>query len=348
MKLKLLSLFVGLLSITSIKANAQSLLAAGDILFTGYDSSSNLNWISFVILKPGGIEANTVFHITDNGYNTSIGALTTNEGDVTVTVSAALPQYTEISLRANATGTAIADCRQNSSGTFSTENISATVAGTFSLSIAGDQVFVFQGTLANPVFVTGLHVHSEMVGSLSQPASTAAGWDAIANPAGPNGWAMSSNRSGIPPTLTNAVNALMAVQNPGGVSAEKDNVAFNCFYATFTDLDDMKSKLTNKSKWKYQDSVGFTLPSACNYLSLNAIASPKFSCAPNPTSGIVTLEGNEEINQIRVFSALGQEIMKTDVNSQSASIDLSSFPAGCYLLMLVSADSQQTMKIIRK
>ncbi len=226
-------MMLGSLGLGSLSLKAQTTLGPGDIAFTGYNSNDggggSANQVSFVILRTGGVSAGTQIHLTDNGYTPVSSGLTNTEGDITITISTALPQFTEIYVKAAGVGTSIDACTyKNGSGVFVSTNISATVAGTFALSGAGDQVIAFQGSLSAPVYISGIHMNSETVGAGSQPASTAAAWDFIAAANGPTGWVMTQSRSSIPPGLTNGVNAIMVVPSPGVNGSEKDNAVFNC------------------------------------------------------------------------------------------------------------------------
>lgn len=61
--------------------NAPVTLAAGDVAFTGYNSSGVspvLDDFSFVVLKSGGLTAGTKLFFTDNGFNNVTNTLATN------------------------------------------------------------------------------------------------------------------------------------------------------------------------------------------------------------------------------------------------------------------------------
>lgn len=255
----------------SINVKAQTTLVAGDIAFTGYNSNDGSggtpNQVSFVILRAGGVSTGTQLHLTDNGYSPVNSALTSIEGDVTITFSTALPQFTEVYVKVAASGSSIDACTyKNSAGVFVSTNISATVSGNFIISQAGDQVIAFQGSLVSPTFISGIHSNNETTGAGSQPPSSAAGWDAIAASNGPTGWSMIQTRSSIPPGLTNGVNAIMVVLTPGVLNAEKDNAAFNCSAAAGSSLADLRTKINTVTNWSLQDLTPYVVPTACNYI----------------------------------------------------------------------------------
>ena len=66
---------------------------------------------------------------------------------------------------------------------------------------------------------------------------------------------------------------------------------------------------------------------------------------PNPTTGVVKIQSQDEVKSVAVFNLLGQKVM--DV--KGATVDLSSYPAGGYILSVETANSQVfTTKVIRK
>src|ERR1043165_1193323 len=79
--------------------NAPTTLVAGDIAFTGYNSNNNgtggQNDFSFIILRTGGISANTTINFTDNGYKVGTG-LNTTEGTLVWTSTTAMAQFTQV------------------------------------------------------------------------------------------------------------------------------------------------------------------------------------------------------------------------------------------------------------
>ena len=56
---------------------------------------------------------------------------------------------------------------------------------------------------------------------------------------------------------------------------------------------------------------------------------------PNPTSGKVTIEC-QGMTRISVFNAMGQHVYDEEVNADSTSIDMSQFPAGSYLVRIIT------------
>ncbi len=245
----------------SFKSYTATTLAVGDIAFVGYNAingSNNQSTFSFIILRPGGIENQTTIYFTDEGWSTVNNALTNVEGTITWRASADMAQYTEV--RITATG--------QSAVTVSASMGTVTSAGEFILSTAGDQVLAYTGTSAAPTFISGIHMNSETAGVGGQPASTTAAWDKVASANGPTGWAMSQNRSAIPPGLTNGINAIMGVLTPGVSGAEFDNGRVDCDKAKGSSLSEIRTKIHDPQNWlfKNDNANSYPLPINCSYL----------------------------------------------------------------------------------
>jgi hypothetical protein len=73
---------------------------------------------------------------------------------------------------------------------------------------------------------------------------------------------------------------------------------------------------------------------------------------PNPTQGLLQVEiiGNENdnITQIAVFNQNGQQIIATQSSGQLTPVDMSSFPAGTYILRLGIGERIENYTIIKK
>ena len=114
------------------------------------------------------IAANTVLHLTDNGWRAS-NSFRATEGTLSWTTTSALPAGTIITF------------------TNDTPDIGTILnsTGSFSLSSSGDQIFIYQGSPASPNFITGIMTQ----GPWTVDATT-------------------SSNSALPAALTNGVNAM--------------------------------------------------------------------------------------------------------------------------------------------
>lgn len=56
-----------------------------------------------------------------------------------------------------------------------------------------------------------------------------------------------------------------------------------------------------------------------------------WSAGPNPTSGVISVQTNETVVEMRLFNLTGQCLLSTTL-SQEKRIDMSTFPSGLYWL----------------
>ncbi|MCP4442587.1 MAG: choice-of-anchor D domain-containing protein [Aureispira sp.] len=235
-------------------------LAAGDIAFTGFNADTPDDF-SFVVLKPGGIAMGDKIIFTDLGWNSTAGTFRSNSEGINVwEATTAVAQFTEITVDPSALSTTV--------GTLTTG-----YSTNMSFSSAGDQILAFQGSEGSPTFIAGVHINSYGSAPLSQLAT----WDD--NNSSPT----SSTLSGIPPGLTNGVNAVMLVKGTAAPYTEEDNWKFNCTGVTnAADLATIRSAINNRDNWDGKSDVAYTLPSGCTFSIL--VASPEMDVQGNGQS----------------------------------------------------------------
>ena len=146
----------------------QSILSAGDIAITGFNSD-NPDQFTFVLLTD--VLNTTQIRFTDNGWQNS-GSFRANEGVIVWTATSDLPCGTEISVVDNSPYSV-------STGTITDDN-------QFALAANGDQIIAYQGTDASPIFIYAIHFAS------------ATGWSDATN----------AQTSAVPSSLTDTVNAV--------------------------------------------------------------------------------------------------------------------------------------------
>lgn len=118
-------------------AHAQTTLALGDIVFTGYEATAP-DKISFVLTT--NIASGTVLTISDNAWSGT--ALGTTEGNSIITFGGAFSAGTQFNY--DATRTAGSKWTVGSSST----NISETTSSNFALNASGDNIFAYTGSTA--------------------------------------------------------------------------------------------------------------------------------------------------------------------------------------------------------
>ncbi len=154
-------------SLIFTKSKAQ--LALGDIAFTGYNSTSSIaadDDFSFVVLKIGGLPANSVITFTDCAW---VGP-STNACNGNFLAAVNSPSETDIIWTSPNTvlnyGTQVyIKAASASSGTVSGAGLS--------LSSSGDQIFAFTGNRTAPNFIAAIHMNCV------NGFSSAANWDNI-------------------------------------------------------------------------------------------------------------------------------------------------------------------------
>lgn len=82
-------------------------------------------------------------------------------------------------------------------------------------------------------------------------------------------------------------------------------------------------------------------------LSINDISGIKYTYYPNPTRDIVTINSTEIIEDITVYTILGQKIDFIEVRNQETQLDLSNQPSGSYFASIKSKNSTQTIKLVK-
>jgi hypothetical protein len=228
-------LFFLLLSFAFQKTTAQ--IAIGDIAFTGYNSSpvAGSDDFSFIILRTGGLPANSVINFTDCGWNGSAcgstGLFATNppsntETDITWTSPNSVLAY----------GTQV----RISALTASLGNVSGTA---LSLSGIGDQIFAFTGARATPTFIAGIQMNVDV-------GATASNWDNL-------GLGVTSlTASNRPPCLTDGTYSVW-------FSTEIDNAVISCNVNISTNRTTALAQINNSANWDRQDVTAYLLPKNC-------------------------------------------------------------------------------------
>jgi hypothetical protein len=74
---------------------------------------------------------------------------------------------------------------------------------------------------------------------------------------------------------------------------------------------------------------------------------PALTVHPNPTEGVFTVSG-EDVREVEVYNALGQQILTQLVNGGTANIDLESQPAGVYFVNVTDQNGKRCVKKVVK
>ena len=83
-------------------------------------------------------------------------------------------------------------------------------------------------------------------------------------------------------------------------------------------------------------------------LNTSFIDNEDVSIYPNPTSHVVTIQSKYQISKINVFDVLGTLILSANSNSNSFSIDFSSYSKGIYFVTILDEFGLRTKKIVKQ
>ena len=254
-----IALFLGIF-LQSYIANAQTTLAVGDIIFTGYDSTpptvGGNDKYSFVLLT--NISAGTVISFTDRGYTGSGWRPTSgSEGSVTWTSGSAIPMGTEIlivGLTASTYDPATTSLTANGTVTL-TEG--GTAGQGLILSNVGDQVIAYQGGSGSITGVGATVISGITYYECGANTSTAT-WDSTSD------CVIGPNSSVIPPGLTGGTSAFYTGTISGTLAQSSK---YNGAGAPFTTAAQIRAAVMNQANWTLSATT-LTMPSGAPFLGI--------------------------------------------------------------------------------
>ncbi|WP_461791402.1 hypothetical protein [Pedobacter sp.] len=234
------------------KTKAQTDLAAGDLLFTGYDAQPGITTtgprfdrISFVALKR--ITVGTVLYFTDRGYKGGWFAANANtEGSMSLTTTAVVEAGKEVVLTLTP-GFYAATVDGSSIGT------PAAVSPRLSMGNTGDQFFIFQKGGGEPdgvgaVMIAGLHWNTVQSGSFVLITSSA-DWDNL-NMVGHPSSTLSTTNSNIPPGLVAGESAFfIGAHYTGSSYINYESANFNGAGKPYANAAAIRSAVMNVANW---------------------------------------------------------------------------------------------------
>ncbi len=290
---------------------AATTLNAGDIAFSGYNSTATPDEFSFVLLRNVG--PSTTINFTDNGW-LSTNALQSAEQTITWTAPAGgLTAGVEIKI-AGLTAT-------RSGG-----GAAGTIAGTaLSLSSSGDQILAYIGTAASPTFISAIHMNVYSTTNGDPITTTAAAWDGTAN---------TQSSSALPTGLTTGINCIW-IGSQGVTTSEHNNAKYGVcnLPAVAGSIALLRAALNNQANWTVDDKTppGLTLPAGCNFLnvlipSINVTGTPltTFTACAGTASAEqnFTVSGSALTANISITAPAGFEISTTSGSGFTSSVSL--------------------------
>ncbi|NDW10800.1 T9SS type A sorting domain-containing protein [Dysgonomonas sp. 520] len=308
-----------LLSVNSLAA--QTSLLPGDIAFVSINSSSNTDQFAFVLLTP--IDAGTNINFTDCGWNEATG-FTSFPGDshFTWTADAQMQEGATVLITTN-NGNSLP---QASTGTISGSNML--------ISIAGDQIFAYQGTVISPSFIAGISFNQNESG---QPGSEF------------DGASTSNSTTGLPSQLTIGVNAVHVYNT--SAFAEEDNSLYNGQTTSGT-KQVLAAAINNMNNWGGNNDTPFVLdpmPFTFSVSITTAIGNgendSRITIYPNPTTDGFYVKGIKETAQVSLFDMAGNVLFsKTITENDYMPVQL--LPKGVYLIRIDQESESDYNKLI--
>ncbi|RXR22166.1 T9SS type A sorting domain-containing protein [Flavobacterium stagni] len=74
----------------------------------------------------------------------------------------------------------------------------------------------------------------------------------------------------------------------------------------------------------------------------------KFKVYPNPTQSYFTIDQLQEQVRVEVFSIEGRSVLQAQCDSQDASVDVSTLPAGVYIVQISTQEKQTSIQILKQ
>lgn len=312
------TILFALLTLFATNSIAQTTLTAGDLAFVGINTSGEDDRFEFVLLVP--ITTSTQIQFTDKGWNEGTGFFDAPGDSIfTWTASQNLPAGTIVSIithNGNAQPTP-------STGTVSGSNML--------ISIAGDQIFAFQGTPESPSFIAAISFNQN---GTTQPGNK---FDAAA---------YSNATTDLPSTLTMGLNALHIYDVTD--FSERFNFAYagtplqGSKDAILYGINDMHAWTSNNTTELPPLEIVFnvTIPTSIDQLQENKVA-----IYPNPATGFFVIKGLVDKASVRIYDTSGKLVLinKTENNEP---IYIQNLAAGTYLVEVNSNNSIIQHKLI--
>lgn len=319
--IKLLTLsFLGLISVVSSKA--QTILNPGDIAFVSVNSDGDKDRFAFVLLEL--VESGTSINFTDCGWNEGTGFYeTAGDSHFTWTANGELHAGTLVIITTN------------NGNTLPEANIGSISGDKMLISIAGDQIFAYQGMKSNPSFISGISFNQNLSG---QPADDF------------DGAAISNSTTGLPQSLIIGINAIH-IYNRSDFS-EQDDSMYNGLVLNGSKFD-IQLAVNNLENWNTDNEN----PYAIDNLSFEFIVSvvttidedesdnPNISIYPNPATDGFRLNGIADRTFVILLDSKGNIILSRLLND-SEYVDVSMLPKGVYLVRIVSERKNIYRKLI--
>ena len=86
----------------------------------------------------------------------------------------------------------------------------------------------------------------------------------------------------------------------------------------------------------------------CASLSTDENKESELIFYPNPVNDVLNLSYIQEMNVVKVYNLVGQELLRKKVNSSTAQIDISNFVNGTYFIQVTTETAMKTFRVIKR
>ncbi len=86
----------------------------------------------------------------------------------------------------------------------------------------------------------------------------------------------------------------------------------------------------------------------CASLSTDENKESELIFYPNPVNDVLNLSYIQEMNVVKVYNLVGQELLSKKVNSSTAQIDISNFVNGTYFIQVTTETAMKTFRVIKR
>ena len=86
----------------------------------------------------------------------------------------------------------------------------------------------------------------------------------------------------------------------------------------------------------------------CASLSTDENKEPELIFYPNPVNDVLNLSYIQEMNVVKVYNLVGQELLSKKVNSSTAQVDISNFANGTYFIQVTTETAMKTFRVIKR
>ncbi len=114
--------------------------------------------------------------------------------------------------------------------------------------------------------------------------------------------------------------------------------------ATFTNLNTNETLLSVDGSESFSTkTINFCIEGTTESTIETATA---MSIFPNPTSGMLNVTSNEEIDSIEIFNSVGNIVVSCNVAGNSSAIDMNNLPNGMYFVRVSTSKGIETVKVV--